>query len=304
MAIDTDLQKAYEARIDALFAGAKAKTDGGAIVLPRADVLGLMNYPNLPVEIAELKVIKGQTNHLEVTPNMWKKAAQWLENPAMVFNSESEPGNLVFYAPEKLGERPIRLIIGPERDGKHLLLSLYSTPDKDPFGRWLEDRRLLYVDTKEAPRILEKYARQLRHVLQDPTFRPDARINGTGRGKQKALGPTNILTEKKLSGYRKSHPFDKEAWILEQQNRERSREKRMRKNQIDIAKSLYGRYVDMTNLSPTQKNAMKKQLDQELKESPIEKITFFIKEVREKIREKRSLHQNRSKNRGKGGWEH
>lgn len=30
MAIDTDLQKTYEARIDALFVGAKAKTDGGA----------------------------------------------------------------------------------------------------------------------------------------------------------------------------------------------------------------------------------------------------------------------------------
>jgi hypothetical protein len=306
MAIDTDLQKAYEARIDALFAGAKAKTDGGAIVLPRADVLSMLKYPDLPVEVAEGKVFLGQTNHFEVPPELWKKAVQWLENPAIVFRSEKVPDNLVFYAPEKLGERLIRLIIEPEKNGKHLLLNLYSTPDKDPFGRWMNERLLLYADTKEAPRILGEYARRLRHVLQDPAFRPDARIHGTGRGKQKALGPMRILTEKNLSGYRKAHPFDKGAWLLEQQNRERSRQEKMRMKQIDMAKALYGRYVDMTNFSPAQKNAMKKQLNQKLKESSIEEISFFIKEVREnskKIQEKRSLqlHRNIGKNRGGDG---
>ena len=304
MAIDTDLQKAYEARIDALFAGAKAKTDGGAIVLPRADVLSMLKYPDLPVEVAEGKVFLGQTNHFEVPPELWKKAVQWLENPAIVFRSEKVPDNLVFYAPEKLGERLIRLIIEPEKNGKHLLLNLYSTPNKDPFGRWMNERLLLYADTKEAPRILGEYARRLRHVLQDPAFRPDARIHGTGRGKQKALGPMRILTEKNLSGYRKAHPFDKGAWLLEQQNRERSRQEKMRMKQIDMAKALYGRYVDMTNFSPAQKNAMKKQLNQKLKESSIEEISFFIKEVREnskKIQEKRSLHRNIGKNRGGDG---
>ena len=306
MAIDTDLQKAYEARIDALFAGAKAKTDGGAIVLPRADVLSMLKYPDLPVEVAEGKVFLGQINHFEVPPELWKKAVQWLENPAIVFRSEKVPDNLVFYAPEKLGERLIRLIIEPEKNGKHLLLNLYSTPDKDPFGRWMNERLLLYADTKEAPRILGEYARRLRHVLQDPAFRPDARIHGTGRGKRNALGPMRILTEKNLSGYRKAHPFDKGAWLLEQQNRERSRQEKMRMKQIDMAKALYGRYVDMTNFSPAQKNAMKKQLDQKLKESSIEEISFFIKEVREnskKIQEKRSLqlHRNIGKNRGGDG---
>jgi hypothetical protein len=306
MAIDTDLQKAYEARIDALFVGAKAKTDGGAIVLPRADVLSMLKYPNLPVEVAEGKVFLGQTNHFEVLPELWKKAVQWLENPAIVFRSENVPDNLVFYAPEKLGERLIRLIIEPEKNGKHLLLNLYSTPNKDPFGRWMKERLLLYADTKEAPRILGEYARRLRHILQDPAFRPDARIHGTGRGKQKALGPMRILTEKNLSGYRKAHPFDKGAWLLEQQNRERSRQEKMRMKQIDMAKALYGRYVDMTNFSPAQKNAMKKQLNQKLKESSIEEISFFIKEVREnskKIQEKRSLqlHRNIGKNRGGDG---
>ena len=306
MAIDTDLQKAYEARIDALFAGAKAKTDGGAIVLPRADVLSMLKYPDLPVEVAEGKVFLGQTNHFEVPPELWKKAVQWLENPAIVFRSEKVPDNLVFYAPEKLGERLIRLIIEPEKNGKHLLLNLYSTPNKDPFGRWMNERLLLYADTKEAPRILGEYARRLRHVLQDPAFRPDARIHGTGRGKQKALGPMRILTEKNLSGYRKAHPFDKGAWLLEQQNRERSRQEKMRMKQIDMAKALYGRYVVMTNFSPAQKNAMKKQLNQKLKESSIEEISFFIKEVREnskKIQEKRSLqlHRNIGKNRGGDG---
>lgn len=306
MAIDTDLQKAYEARIDALFAGAKAKTDGGAIVLPRADVLSMLKYPDLPVEVAEGKVFLGQINHFEVPPELWKKAVQWLENPAIVFRSEKVPDNLVFYAPEKLGERLIRLIIEPEKNGKHLLLNLYSTPDKDPFGRWMNERLLLYADTKEAPRILGEYARRLRHVLQDPAFRPDARIHGTGRGKRNALGPMRILTEKNLSGYRKAHPFDKGAWLLEQQNRERSRQEKMRMKQIDMAKALYGRYVDMTNFSPAQKNAMKKQLNQKLKESSIEEISFFIKEVREnskKIQEKRSLqlHRNIGKNRGGDG---
>ena len=306
MAIDTDLQKAYEARIDALFAGAKAKTDGGAIVLPRADVLSMLKYLDLPVEVAEGKVFLGQTNHFEVPPELWKKAVQWLENPAIVFRSEKVPDNLVFYAPEKLGERLIRLIIEPEKNGKHLLLNLYSTPNKDPFGRWMNERLLLYADTKEAPRILGEYARRLRHVLQDPAFRPDARIHGTGRGKQKALGPMRILTEKNLSGYRKAHPFDKGAWLLEQQNRERSRQEKMRMKQIDMAKALYGRYVDMTNFSPAQKNAMKKQLNQKLKESSIEEISFFIKEVREnskKIQEKQSLqlHRNIGKNRGGDG---
>ena len=178
MAINADVQARYEARIDELFAGEEPRFHSGVTVLVRADVLDMLGYGEQPVILAEVKVRKSYDNHPEMTAEIWKKIPQWLENPAMVFVSDTNPDRLVFIAPEKIGDNTVRLIIAEELDNqgnRHLLLNAYSS-EKSPFGRWLEDRLLLYADTQEAPRILGKDARRLRHVLEDPAFRPDARI--------------------------------------------------------------------------------------------------------------------------------
>jgi hypothetical protein len=90
---------AYEARIDALFAGGKPTLDG-VRVLDRSDMLALLGMGDGPVNLAEGKVTAGQDNHPHMTAAMWKKIPQWLDNPALVFDSDTTPGRLVFIAPE------------------------------------------------------------------------------------------------------------------------------------------------------------------------------------------------------------
>ena len=291
MAINADVQARYEARIDELFAGEEPRFHSGVTVLVRADVLDMLGYGDQPVILAEVKVRKSYDNHPEMTAEIWKKIPQWLENPAMVFVSDTNPDRLVFIAPEKIGDNTVRLIIAEELDNqgnRHLLLNAYSS-EKSPFGRWLEDRLLLYADTKEAPRILGKYARRLRHVLEDPAFRPNARINGTGRGKQKALGLGTILTEKKLEGYRKRTQHVEVS--LPQQEQDPRTEK------IQLAKSLHGRYLDTTRLTAERKEAEKKRLDAVIKTTPLERIERFIGMLRSELR--KAQEKTKTKNIGK-----
>ena len=291
MAINADVQARYEARIDELFAGEEPRFHSGVTVLVRADVLDMLGYGDQPVILAEAKVRKSYDNHPEMTAEIWKKIPQWLESPAMVFVSDTNPDRLVFIAPGKIGDNTVRLIIAGELDNqgnRHLLLNAYSS-EKSPFGRWLEDRLLLYADTKEAPRILGKYARRLRHVLEDPAFRPDARINGTGRGKQKALELGTILTEKKLEGYRKR--TQRVEVSLPQQEQDPRTEK------IQLAKSLHGRYLDTTRLTAERKEAEKKRLDAVIKTTPLEQIERFIGMLRSELR--KAQEKTKTKNIGK-----
>ena len=295
MAINADVQARYEARIDELFAGEEPQRRGGIIVLVRSDILSLLGYRDQPLELAEYKVVKGIDNHPEMTADIWKKVPQWLENPAMVFVSDTNPDRLVFFAPEKLDTKVIRLVIEPKVDNegnRHLLLNGYASGE-NRFNRWLNDRLLLYADTKEAPRISEEVAQRLRHVLEDPAFRPDARINGTGRGKQKALGLGTILTEKKLEGYRKRTRHVEVS--LPQQEQE------PRTERIQLAKSLHGRYLDTTRLTAERKEAEKKRLDAVIKTTPLEQIERFIGMLRSELRKAQEKTKNKNIGKNRSG---
>ncbi len=127
---------AYEARIDALFAGEKAAgPNSGVRVLDRSDVLGLLGFGEGPVNLAEGKVIKGQTNHQRMTAEQWKKVPEWLDNPAAVFDSDTVPGALVLIAPETINGATVRMTVEPRKDGGadvHILSNAYDAPGFTP----------------------------------------------------------------------------------------------------------------------------------------------------------------------------
>ncbi len=181
----------FEQRIDELFAGTPANRVG-ATVLDKSDVLGLLGYQNKPVVLAESKVIAGQDNHPRMTAEVWKKVPLWLDNPAAVFESDTDEG-LVFIAPELLNGQPVAMIIRQDSQGRHelgfhTLLNAYDRSAQTPFLRWFNDGLVRYIDKNKFPPLFEKaVGRQL----------PDTVT-------QNRAGMVKIVTEKNLAGYKKS----------------------------------------------------------------------------------------------------
>lgn len=143
---------AYERRIDDLYAGAKPNIRG-ALMLDRADVLDMLGISDGPVHVAEGKILQGTVNH-RLTAEHWKRVPDWLENPVAVFDSETVPGRLVFFGPELVAGKPVRMIVEPRSDGGgvNLLVNAYEA-DRNPVHRWVEDGLLRYVDERKTPDI-------------------------------------------------------------------------------------------------------------------------------------------------------
>ncbi|MDO5288544.1 MAG: PLxRFG domain-containing protein [Pseudomonadota bacterium] len=183
---------AYEARIDALFAGQKAAgPESGVRVLDRSDVLAMLGFGDGPVQLAEGKVKASPDNHPHMTAAVWKKVPEWLENPAAVFDSDTVPGSLVLIAPELVAGAPVRMTVKPAKGGGsqvHILTNAYDAHGRAPFGRWLSDGLAYLVDQKTFPAVLEASGLQLPRTAF-----------------QNKPGTRRILTEKNLAGWRRSN---------------------------------------------------------------------------------------------------
>jgi|GEM_PF-3042332 len=201
-------QEKYEQRIDELFAGAKANVKDGVTVLDRSDMLDMLGFGDKPLKLAESKVLAGIDNHPQMTAEVWKRLPDWIDHPAMVFDSDTVDGRLVFIAPEKVRGSDVRIVIEPKGDAleAHVLVNAYNKDSKSPYFRWVNDRLLRYADKEKASRIDERFGLRLPDILRNPAFMPDAQIHGMGRGNMKALRRTKILTEKNLQGYLKRNP--------------------------------------------------------------------------------------------------
>ena len=152
-------RKNYLSRIDALFNGGKAKfREFGVKVFDKYDMLDMLGYDNLPVILAEGKFTEGLQNHPRFKEGYWKKVPEWLENPAAVFDSDTQTGRLVFIAPELLKGVPIRMIVEPdikENNIKvHLLVNSYDAIGKVPTARWLNEGLLRYLDNGKSREFL------------------------------------------------------------------------------------------------------------------------------------------------------
>lgn len=202
---DSEIRAAYEARIDALFAGAPAAKFSGVTVLEHSDVLDMLGFEDKPVRLAENYVYTSTGKHLAMTSQEWKKIPDWMENPALIFDSDTESGRLVFIAPDLVNSNPVRIIVSPNGElAAHIVVNAYDSHRGTTFMRWAQDGLLRYADTKKAPQVDERFGRQLPDILKNPYFHPSSQIHRMGRGKQKLAERTRILTEKNLEGYRKN----------------------------------------------------------------------------------------------------
>lgn len=184
---------AYEARVDALFAGEPAGRVG-VKVLDHSDVLGLLGFTKLPLILRESKVVKGQSSHPAMTAAQWKKVPQWIENPAAVFDSDTVPGALVFVAPELVNGSVALVTVEPDSTVSATLMAheVTNAYDKDngspPLARWLRDGLARYVDQKEFPAVASRAGLQL-----------------SGKAFANKPGTPRILTEKNLTGWRREN---------------------------------------------------------------------------------------------------
>ncbi|MCA0325510.1 MAG: hypothetical protein LCH89_07900 [Proteobacteria bacterium] len=185
----------YESRIDALFAGEKAKT--GTKVLDRSDVMGLLGYPDVPLILNESHLRDGMTSHPEMTAKAWKRVPEWIDNPAAAYTDPRNPGRLTLVAPQTLAGYPVIMAIEPnpgsqqrgkggEVPAESLLVTVYAktTGGLPAAGLLNSAGRLKYVDTKNAPEIWQSAGGQF------------PRQSALSQGRHK------ILTEKHLAGWR------------------------------------------------------------------------------------------------------
>jgi hypothetical protein len=182
-------QAAYEARIDALFAGEKASRTG-VTILDSSDVMGLLGFAKVPMVLNEPHIANdGRTNHPEMTAKVWKQIPEWIENPAAVYTDPNHPGKLTIVAPSRVAGYPVLIAVEPNSlRGKpdHLLVTAFAktTGNLPPIGVLTASGRLLYADTKKAPEIW--------HGIGDNP-RPTRFITGAKK----------ILSEKSLADYRR-----------------------------------------------------------------------------------------------------
>ena len=212
---DATRQK-YEQRIDELFNGSPAQRYNKVEVLPHSDVLDMLGFGSSSIRLKENEV--GNPKHPLMTAKEWKQLPDWIENPAMVFKSDTVAGRLVFIAPEKVDNNDIRIIIEPkDMNGKkqfetHILFNAYDgsqTPSKT-YEYWIKDKNLmLYADTEKVSRIDKRVGLQLPKILNNPAFMPHSRIHSTSNGQVKTTAKrTKILTQKNLNGYRKQRQIE------------------------------------------------------------------------------------------------
>jgi hypothetical protein len=177
--------QAYRQRIDELFSGAQPNAQGVRI-LERSDMLAMLGLGDGPVHLVEGKVRDSKVNHPHMTAAAWKNVPAWLENPAAVFDSETQPGRLVFVAPELVNGSPVRMIVDPRPSGQgvNLLINAYDA-QVNPFARWAKEGLLRYLDRQKATPVLGSFQSQL------------AGLSGE-------RGRNGILTEKNLAGYRRT----------------------------------------------------------------------------------------------------
>ena len=190
-------QAAYEARIDELFAGEKAKV--GTRVLDRSDVMVLLGYPDVPLMLNERHLLDGLASHPEMTAEAWKQVPQWLEDPAAVYTDPAHPGRLTMIAPQRLAGYPVLMVVEPNAGNvargkggavppEQLLVTVFAktTGGLPWLGGLAVNGRLLYADTKTAPVIWQ-------------------RAGDIPRAGGQASGAKRILTQKNLAGYRREN---------------------------------------------------------------------------------------------------
>jgi ADP-Ribosyltransferase in polyvalent proteins/Phage MuF-C-terminal domain len=187
-------QQAYEARIDALFAGEKANRKG-AVLLDSSDIMGLLGYPSVPMVLNEAHLLGGLTVHPEMTSAQWKKVPLWLENPAAVYNDPKHPGRLTVIAPDLFAGYPVVIAVEPNpasapqghQGPVQLVVTAFAktTGGLPPLGVLSSSGRLLYADKQKVPQVWQN-------------------IGDNPRALSPTSGTKKILTEKNLSGYRRA----------------------------------------------------------------------------------------------------
>ncbi|PJK03982.1 hypothetical protein CO612_07685 [Lysobacteraceae bacterium NML71-0210] len=150
---------AYEARIDALFAGAKPQQPG-VKMLDEADTLTITGYENLPVMLMERHaVVRGSEVH-PLTAEQWKQVPDWIDNPAAMFERQRD-GHITLIGPEKIDGKAVVIALKPEGMGTggrggtdaHLALTAYAKDTGTmPLRAMVErgDMKSLYIDQKKA----------------------------------------------------------------------------------------------------------------------------------------------------------
>ena len=182
----------YVQRIDKLFEKGAKPNFQGVKILDRSDVLGLLGYGDKPVTLVESKVIQGKTNHPQFKAEYWKKIPQWLDDPALVFDSANGDGRLVFIAKELVDGNPAFMIMNPmaSTNAVHLLINAYDKDgEKGVVRAWVKDGLLRYYSETENAAL------------------DRSRLQLPGLSQARRSDDLKIYRDTDLVKYRNSNPF-------------------------------------------------------------------------------------------------
>ena len=241
-----ETRQKYEQRIDELFSGSPKNRSVQVMVMQHSDMLDMLKYGDLPIYLKENEV--NNPKHPLTTAEIWKKLPDWIDNPALVFYSDTKVERLVFIAPETIDGNDIRIIIEPNSEDKlnaHILFNAYDGRERPTYEDWINKSLLVYADTEKVLRISERVGQRLPEVLKNPAFMPHSRIHSTSNGQVKATARrTKILTQKNLQGYRKQRQINLNQQIEQQKGNKMAQENENTAEQQISRQELNERFVE------------------------------------------------------------
>lgn len=99
-----------------------------------------------------------------------EKIPEWLDDPALVFDSDTVAGRIVAIAPDLLDGQPVRIILEPDSSVNglkvNLLVNAYDSTTKTPFKRWIDEGLLRYFNKTKSPVVLARSGLQLPSLAQ------------------------------------------------------------------------------------------------------------------------------------------
>lgn len=122
----------------------------------------MLGYPSGPVLLRERKVKDGLGNHPRMTAEHWKKVPVWLDSPALVFDSDTIPERIVFFAPEQLQDgTPIIMVLEPatpKKGGEMTVSLLVNAYDRTSMllGNWIDKGLLQYYDNEKSLALVDR----------------------------------------------------------------------------------------------------------------------------------------------------
>jgi hypothetical protein len=178
----------FAREIDQYLAGHLEKSDTLRVLSRTPEVLKAVGVPDLPITMTQgiFKKVTGAEKPGEhgLPVDLVKQLPAALDQPIMIFESDTQPDSIVVMTKLKYAKRPVLAILKPDvpagRIQVNAIASVYAKTLDAPIVRWVNEGRLLYRHRQRSLEWFQSIGLQLPK-------------EGTAQGKRKVLTDEDVV---------------------------------------------------------------------------------------------------------------